>query len=150
VKLLVVLSVYASYLSVVSVLIHQKLLAMTDLNKILGMVTIAMLVVLLYFVFTGNGKLNDAVKTLNDVSAKVKVVNDSLHNAQQSIEGVMKKLEFSENELRILKANRDLLELEEQKKKANDWNELQDFKAKIKKNESTKDSLIDAAKKFDI
>jgi cell shape-determining protein MreC len=150
VKLLVVLSVYASYLSVVSVIIHQKLLAMTDLNKILGMVTIAMLVVLLYFVFTGNGKLNDAVKTLNDVSAKVKVVNDSLHNAQQSIEGVMKKLEFSENELRILKANRDLLELEEQKKKANDWNELQDFKAKIKKNESTKDSLIDAAKKFDI
>ncbi len=123
---------------------------MTDLNKILGMVTIAMLVVLLYFVFTGNGKLNDAVKTLNDVSAKVKVVNDSLHNAQQSIEGVMKKLEFSENELRILKANRDLLELEEQKKKANDWNELQDFMAKIKKNESTKDSLIDAAKKFDI
>ncbi len=123
---------------------------MTNLNKILGMVTIAMLVVLLYFVFTGNGKLNDAVKTLNDVSAKVKVVNDSLHNAQQSIEGVMKKLEFSENELRILKANRDLLELEEQKKKANDWNELQDFKAKIKKNESTKDSLIDAAKKFDI
>ena len=123
---------------------------MTDLNKILGMVTIAMLIVLLYFVFTGNSRLNDAVKTLNDVSAKVKVVNDSLHNAQQSIEGVMEKLGFSENELRILKANRDLLELEEQKKKANDWNELQDFKAKIKKNESTKDSLIDAAKKFDI
>lgn len=123
---------------------------MTDLNKILGMVTIVMLIVLLYFVFTGNSKLNDAVKTLNDVSAKVKVVNDSLHNAQQSIEGVMKKLDFSENELRILKANRDLLELEEQKKKANDWNELQDFKVKIKKNETTKDSLIDAAKKFDI
>lgn len=123
---------------------------MTDLNKILGMVTIAMLIVLLYFVFTGNGKLNEAVKTLDEVSTKVKVVNDSLHNAQKSIEGVMKKLEFSENELRILKAERDLLELEEQKKKANDWNELQDFKAKIKKNESVKDSLIDAAKKFDI
>ena len=29
-------------------------------------------------------------------------------------------------------------------------NELQDFKAKIKKNENVKDSLIDAAKKFDI
>ena len=123
---------------------------MTDLNKILGMVTIAMLIVLLYFVFTGNGKLNEAVKSLDEVSTKVKVVNDSLHNAQKSIEGVMKKLEFSENELRILKAERDLLELEEQKKKANDWNELQDFKAKIKKNESVKDSLIDAAKKFDI
>ena len=123
---------------------------MTDLNKILGMVTIAMLIVLLYFVFTGNGKLNEAVKTLDEVSTKVKVVNDSLHNAQKSIEGVMKKLEFSENELRILKAERDLLELEEQKKKANDWNELQDFKAKIKKNASVKDSLIDAAKKFDI
>jgi len=123
---------------------------MTDLNKILGIVTVAFLVVLLYLVFSGNSKLNDAVKTLNDVSAKVKVVNDSLHTAQQSIEGVMKKLEFSENELRILKTNRDLLELEEQKTKANNWNELQQFKTEIKKHESTKDSLIDAAKKFDI
>jgi len=123
---------------------------MTDLNKILGIVTVAFLVVLLYLVFSGNSKLNDAVKTMNDVSAKVKVVNDSLHTAQQSIEGVMKKLEFSENELRILKTNRDLLELEEQKTKANNWNELQQFKTEIKKHESTKDSLIDAAKKFDI
>jgi uncharacterized protein (DUF3084 family) len=123
---------------------------MTDLNKILGIVTVAILVVLLYFVFTGNSKLNDAVKTLNDVSAKVKVVNDSLHTAQQSIEGVMKKLEFSENELRILKTNRDLLELEEQKSRANNWNELQQFKTEIKKHEIAKDSLIEAAKKFDI
>ena len=145
-----ILSVYDSYFREVGFINHLKLFAMTDLNKILGMVTIAMLIVLLYFVFTGNGKLNEAVKTLDEVSTKVKVVNDSLHNAQKSIEGVMKKLEFSENELRILKAERDLLELEEQKKKANDWNELQDFKAKIKKNESVKDSLIDAAKKFDI
>ena len=123
---------------------------MTDLNKILGIVTVAILVVLLYLVFSGNGKLNDAVKTLNDVSAKVKVVNDSLHTAQQSIEGVMKKLEFSENELRILKTNRDLLELEEQKSRANNWNELQQFKTEIKKHETAKDSLIEAAKKFDI
>ncbi len=123
---------------------------MTDINKILSIVTVIILVVLLYIVFTGNGKLNEAVKTLNDVSAKVKVVNDSLHNAQQSIEGVMKKLDFSANELRILKADRDLLELEEQKKKANDWNELLQFKADIKRSESTKDSLIAVAKKFDI
>ena len=123
---------------------------MTDINKILGIVTVIILVVLLYIVFTGNNKLNDAVKTLNEVSAKVKVVNDSLHNAQQSIDGVMKKLDFSANELRILKTNRDLLELQEQKSKANDWNELQKFKTEIKKNESTKDSLVEAAKKFDI
>jgi cell shape-determining protein MreC len=123
---------------------------MTDINKILGIVTVVILVVLLYIVFTGNSKLNDAVKTLNEVSAKVKVVNDSLHNAQQSIEGVMKKLDFSANELRILKADRDLLELQAHKSKANDWNELQKFKTEIKKNESTKDSLVEAAKKFDI
>jgi hypothetical protein len=123
---------------------------MTDLNRILSIVTVAILIVLVYFVFSGNGKLNDAMKTLNDVSAKVKVVNDSLHTAKQSIEGVMKKLEFSENELMILKTNRELLELEEQKNKANNWNELQQFKAEIKKNEAAKDSLVEAAKKFDI
>lgn len=123
---------------------------MTDLNKILGIVTVVLLIVLFYFVFSGNGKLNDAIKTLNDVSAKVKVANDSLHAAQQSIDGVIKKLDFSENELRILKANRDLLQLEEQKSKANNWNELQQFKTEIKKHESTKDSLIEAAKKFNI
>ena len=123
---------------------------MTDINKILGIVTVIILVVLLYIVFTGNSKLNDAVKTLNDVSAKVKIVNDSLHNAQQSIDGVMKKLDFRANELRILKTDRDLLELEQQKSKANDWNELQKFKAEIKKNEAAKDSLVEAAKQFDI
>ncbi len=123
---------------------------MTDLNKILGIVTVAILVVLLYFVFSGNSKLNSAMKTLDDVKANVKVVNDSLHTARQSIDGVIKKLEFSENELRILKANRDLLELEQLKSKANNWNELQQFKSEIKKNEITKDSLIDAANKFKI
>lgn len=121
---------------------------MTDFNKILGIVTVAILVVLLYFVFSGNGKLNEAVKTLKEVSAQVKSAKDSLNTAQQSIEGVMKKLEFSENELRILKTNRDLLVLEEQKSKANSWNELQDYKAKIKQNEITKDSLIKAAEQF--
>lgn len=123
---------------------------MTDLNRILGIVTVAILIVLVYFVFSGNSKLNSAMKTLDDVKANVKVVNDSLNTARQSIDGVMKKLEFSENELRILKANRDLLELEEQKSKANNWNELQQFKTEIKKNEVTKDSLIEAAKKFNI
>ena len=123
---------------------------MTDLNKILGIVTVAILVVLVYFVFSGNSKLNEAVKTLDEVKANVKVVNDSLHTARQTIDGVMKKLEFSENELRIIKANRDLLELEEQKSRANNWNELQQFKTEIKKNETAKDSLIDAAKKFKI
>ena len=123
---------------------------MTDLNKILGIVTVAILVVLVYFVFSGNSKLNSAMKTLDEVKANVKVVNDSLRTARQSIDGVMKKLEFSENELRILKANRDLLELEAQKSKANNWNELQQFKTEIRKNESTKDSLIEAAKKFNI
>ncbi|MEI8049032.1 MAG: hypothetical protein WCI92_16740 [Bacteroidota bacterium] len=123
---------------------------MTEINKVLGIVTVIISMVLLYLVFTGNGKLNDAIKTLDEVSAKVKVVNDSLHNAQQSIEGVMKKLDFSENELRILKANRDLLELEAKKAKANDWNELQKFKAEIKKNEMTKDSLMQVAKQFEL
>jgi len=123
---------------------------MTDINKILGIVTIVLMVVMLYFVFTGNSRLNDAMKTLNEVSAKVKVVNDSLHNAQQSIDGVMKKLDFSANELRILKTDRDLLELEQKKSKANDWNELQQFKAQIKKNEAAKDSMVIEANKFDI
>ena len=119
---------------------------MTDINKILGIVTVIILVVLLYIVFTGNSKLNDAVNTLKDVSAKVKVVNDSLHNAQQSIDGVMKKLDFSANELMILKTDRDALELQEQKSRANDWNELQLFKAQIKQNADKKDSLVKVAK----
>jgi cell shape-determining protein MreC len=123
---------------------------MADINKILSIVTVILLVILSYFVFRGSSKLNQALKTLDEVSAQVKSAKDSLNTAQQSIDGVMKKLEFSENELRILKANRDLLELEEQKSKANNWNELQQFKAEIKKNESTKDSLLKAAKKFNI
>ncbi|MFA5971006.1 MAG: hypothetical protein WC780_01545 [Lentimicrobiaceae bacterium] len=121
---------------------------MTDINKILSIVTVVLLIVLLYFVFSGNSKLNETLKTLDNVSAQVKSAGDSLHSAQQSIEGVMKKLEFSENELRILKANRDMLELEEQRRKAANWNELQGIKEDIKQNEALQDSLKKAASQF--
>jgi len=121
---------------------------MTDINKILSIVTVVLLIVLLYFVFSGNSKINETLKTLDNVSAQVKSAGDSLHSAQQSIEGVMRKLEFSENELRILKANRDLLELEEQRRKAANWNELQGIKDDIKKNEALQDSLKKAASLF--
>jgi len=121
---------------------------MTDINKILSIVTVVLLIVLLYFVFSGNSKLNETLKTLNNVSAQVKSAKDSLNSAQQSIVGVMKKLEFSENELRILKANRDMLELEEERRKAANWNELKGIKEDIKKNEALQDSLKKAASQF--
>jgi len=123
---------------------------MKDISKILSVVLIVISIFLLYFVFTGNSKLNEAVKIINDVSGKVRDVKDSLQNAQNSIQGVLKKLEFTENELKILKAERDLLALEEHKKNAKSWEELQIFKSEIKKIEDKKDSLIHEAKKFEL
>jgi len=123
---------------------------MKDVSKILSVVLIVISIFLFYFVFTGNSKLNEAVKIINDVNGKVKDVKDSLQNAQNSIRGVLKKLEFTENELKILKAERDLLALEEHKKYAKSWEELQIFKSEIKKIGDKKDSLIHEAKKFEL
>jgi len=123
---------------------------MKDTGKILSIVLIIISIFLLYFVFKGNSKLNEAVKIINEVSDKVKDVKDSLQNAQNTIQGVLKKLEFTENELKILKAERDLLALEEQKKYAKNMEEVRMFKSEIKKIENKKDSLIHEAKKFEL
>jgi cell shape-determining protein MreC len=120
------------------------------MNKMLTIVLLVIAVLLLYLVFTGNGKLDETVKLMKDVNVKVRIINDSLQNAQNSIQGVLKKLEFTGNELKILKAERDLLELEEQKKKAKNWEELQKFKEEIKRIGDKKDSLQQEAKKYDL
>jgi hypothetical protein len=123
---------------------------MKDLNKVLNTVLIFISVLLLYLVYSGNSKLNEAVKIINNVNDSILVVKDSLQNARNSIQIVLKKLEFTDNELKLLKAERNLLELEEQKKQAKNWEELQLYKVKIKKMEGKKDSLKQDAEKYEL
>jgi uncharacterized protein (DUF3084 family) len=123
---------------------------MPDTNKILNIVLIAISLLVLYLIFTGNSKLNEAIKAINEVRDKVKIAKDSIDKAQNSIEKVLKKIEFTDNEMKILKADRDYLEVQEQKKRAANKKESEEFAEELKKIQDKRDSLKKEAQKFDL
>lgn len=103
-----------------------------------------------YLSISNSFRLTQAINIIKNVETNLNVVSDSLKNAQKSIINMLHKLEFTENELRIVKAQRDILELEEMKRQTTNRGELQRFKEEIKTIESKRDSLIQEAKKFEI
>jgi uncharacterized protein (DUF3084 family) len=123
------------------------------MNKSGNITSTALLVLsalMLFLFYRGNSKLNDATKTIKDVSIQITLVKDSLQSAQKSILNVLKKLEFAENELNIIRTERELIDLEAKKSKARTYEELQFFKQEIKKFEEKKSSLIEIAKEFEL
>ena len=123
---------------------------MKDTSKILNTVLIAVLLIVLYLVYTTTGRTKDALRIIKEVNSELNAVQDSLQKAQNTIQITLQKIEFTENELKILKAERDLLLLEEQKKNARNWEELQRFKNEIKQLEEIKEKLKLEANNYEL
>ena len=123
---------------------------MKDSSKIWNMVMLALLLVLLYMVFTTSRRTKEAIRIIKEVNNELISVRDSLHKAQNTIQVALQKIEFTENELKLLKAERDLILLEEQKKNAKDWNELQKFKDEILRIEELKQKLKLEANNYEL
>ncbi|MBN2348110.1 MAG: hypothetical protein JXJ22_04695 [Bacteroidales bacterium] len=123
---------------------------MKDINKLLTIVLLIIALLLLYLVFTGSRQLKETHKIIKEVNREIVQVKDSISYARNTIIGIGEKLEFTENELKILKAERQLLELEEKKSKARNWEELTTFKKEITELEEKKMILKEEAKKFEL
>jgi archaellum component FlaC len=118
--------------------------------KPLTVIIVIGVAVFFYLSISNSFRLTQAIDIIKKVETDLKVVSDSLENAQKSIINMLQKLEFTENELQIVKAQRDILELEEMKRQTTNRSELQRFKEEIKTIETKRDSLIREAKKFEI
>lgn len=123
---------------------------MKDFSKIWNTIILALLLVLLYMVFTTSRRTKEAIRIIKEVNTELISVQDSLDKAQNTIQVTLQKIEFTENELKLLKAERDLILLEEQKKNAKDWDELQKFKDEILRIEELKEKLKLEANKYEL
>lgn len=123
---------------------------MEKFKNALNIVLCVLLAVVLYFVLRGNSQLKQAQESINQVNSELSVLQDSIGNAQQSLSLVLTKLEFTENELKILKNERELLELEELQKSTQNKAELQLLKAKILEKEASKNELKKRANTFEL
>jgi len=123
---------------------------MKDFSKIWNTIILALLLVLLYMVFTTSRRTKEAIRIIKEVNSELISVQDSLVKAQNTIQVTLQKIEFTENELKLLKAERDLILLEEQKKSAKDWDELQKFKDEILRIEELKEKLKIEANKYEL
>lgn len=123
---------------------------MKNKNSLVNIVIIALLVLFVSSLLIGRSRLNKAVKLIDKVNDELIVISDSLQSAQESIEGVLKKLEVAENELSILRAERELIELEQKRQNAKNWEELQQLKGEIKEKQELKNLLVIKAKDFEL
>jgi len=123
---------------------------MKDFSKIWNTIILALLLVLLFMVFTTSRRTKEAIRIIKEVNNELISVQDSLVKAQNTIQVTLQKIEFTENELKLIKAERDLILLEEQKKNAKDWDELQKFKDEILRIEELKEKLKLEANKYEL
>lgn len=123
---------------------------MEKFKNALNILLTILVIVVLYFVVSGSNKLKETQDTIKQVKTELLVVKDSLNKTQETLSLVIGKLNFTENELKLLKTERELLELEEQQKIAKDWDQLQKLKLKIAKKEASRIELKEKAEKFEL
>jgi predicted PurR-regulated permease PerM len=123
---------------------------MEKFKNALNIVLCILVVVVLYFVVSGNSKLKETQNTINQVNNELSVLKDSIGKTQQSLSLVLNKLEFTENELKILKNERDILELEELQRRTQNKAELNVLKEKILEKEAKKKELQKHANTFEL
>ncbi|WP_461629182.1 hypothetical protein [Labilibaculum euxinus] len=123
---------------------------MEKFKNALTLVLTILVVVVLYFVVSGNSKLKETQNAINQVNKELSVLKDSIGKTQQSLTLVLNKLEFTENELKILKNERDILELEEQQRSTRNKEELKVLKEQILEKEKMKKELQKYANTFEL
>jgi hypothetical protein len=123
---------------------------MKDISKILRLVIGLVILVLIYLIFNTSNHTKEAIKSINKVNEELKAVQDSLQKAQNTIQITLQKVEKTENELKFLKAERELIVLEEKKKTAKNWKELQFFKDEMIRLEKIKEQLKQEANSYEL
>ncbi|WP_461643399.1 hypothetical protein [Labilibaculum euxinus] len=123
---------------------------MEKFKNALNIALTILVVVVLYFVVSGNSKLKETQNAINQVNKELSVLKDSIGKTQQSLTLVLNKLEFTENELKILKNERDILELEEQQRSTRNKEELKVLKEQILEKEKMKKELQKYANTFEL
>ena len=123
---------------------------MKDISKILRLIIGLVILILIYFVFNTSNRTREAIKSINKVNTELKMVQDSLKKAQNMIQITLQKVEKTENELKFLRAERELIVLEEKKKTAKNWKELQQYKDEMKRLEKLKEQLKQEANSYEL
>ncbi len=98
------------------------------MKYLLTVVQIILIGVCLYFILAGNNKLDEAQKTIYKVKEDLRLADRKISTAQDTLQVALQKLESAENELNILRTERQLLDLAYERKKAANWEELQKIK----------------------
>ena len=104
----------------------------------------------LYYAFNAKSQLKEAENIIENVNSELLILKDSIQASQASLEALIKELDYTTNQLDILKNEREAMALEEQKKRARNWAELQALKEQILALEAEKERLKKEAEKFEL
>lgn len=123
---------------------------MENLNKILLPLLIIIGGLTLYLVFDSGSKLKEAKQMIESAQQDIEAASDSISKSRASLNQLLQFSKAAEVELGILQNERRVIELESERKRAANWEELQRLKKEISERESALDSLKTRAKEFEV
>jgi len=122
---------------------------MKDTTKILYYIILLVIFIFVIIQLNTYKNFNKAIKTLEETRKNLSSIKDSIHFTKITIENILERIKQNENEIKILKTQREILELQEKQRYAKSIDEINFYRKEIKKKEIIKDSLQTIAKKFE-
>jgi len=122
---------------------------MKDITKIIYYIILLLILIFTLIQLNNYKNISKALKIIENTTSDLSAIKDSIAKTRIIVEDILNRIEKDENELKILKAQREILDYEIKLKQAKTIEEINYYKNEIKKTLAIKDSLIKIAKKFE-
>ncbi len=117
-------------------------------NNIIQYATIALLLIIVYLMFTGNSRLKEAQTIIRETKNQLVVMQDSIAKAQKNISAMVDDLNYTRNELTIIQKDREILRLQAEVNAQKSKAEREKILKELEEAKNRKSELIKKSKEY--
>lgn len=117
-------------------------------NNILQYATLALLLIIIILMFTGNSRLKEAQTIIRETKNQLVVMQDSIGKAQKNISAMVSDLNYTRNELTILQKDREILRLQAEVNAQKSKAEREKILKELEEAKNRKSELIKKSKEY--
>lgn len=117
-------------------------------NNIIQYAIIALLLVIVYLMFTGNSRLKEAQTIIRETKNQLVIMQDSIAKAQKNISAMVDDLNYTRNELTIIQKDREILRLQAEVNAQKSKAEREKILKELEEAKNRKSELIKKSKEY--
>lgn len=117
-------------------------------NNLTQYAILALLLVIVYLLFTGNSSLKEARTIIYDTKNQLVIMQDSIAKAQKNISAMVEDLNYTRNELTIIQKDREILRLQAEVNAQKGKAEREKLMKELEEAKNRKSELIKKSKEY--